>query len=160
MDQNSSTPICIAVAEIDDEAALVGAAQCGDPHSFEILVNRYERRIYCLAKNITQNIGDAEEVMQEAFLEAFRHLREFRGNSRFYTWLVRITINQALMKLRKRRPHHISIDDPIDTEEDSLPQEVRDWSPTPEEQYSQNQLSKILSAAIASRLMRPFARSP
>ena len=67
-------------------------------------MGRYERKIFRLTQNITQNREDAEDAMQEAFLKAFEHLGEFQGNSRFYTWLVRIAVNQALMKLRKRRP--------------------------------------------------------
>lgn len=134
---------------IDDEARLVAAAQRGDARSFEILVNRYERRIFRLAKNITQNHSDAEEVMQESFFKAFEHLKDFQGNSRFYTWLVRITINHALMKLRQRRLNHFSLDEPVDNEEGSFPRELEDWRPSPELQYSQNQLAEILSAAIA-----------
>ena len=135
---------------VDDEASLVAAAQKGDAAAFETLVARYERRIFRLAKNLTQNDSDAEDVMQEAFLKAFEHLGDFRGNSRFYTWLVRITINQGLMKLRRRRPNQVSLDDPIDTDEDSLPREIEDWGPTPEEQYAQNELAELLSGAIAN----------
>lgn len=143
--------ISLAVLDArDDEAALVAAARGGDTSCFEMLVIRYERRIFRLAKNITQNDSDAEDVMQEAFLKAFEHLADFRGNSRFYTWLVRITINQAVMKLRKRRPNQVSLDDPIDTDEDSLPREIEDWGPTPEEQYAQNELAELLCGTIAN----------
>lgn len=133
---------------LDGEAGLVDAARGGDAASFETLVNRYERKIFRLAKNITQNDADAEEVMQDAFLKAYEHLKDFQGNSRFYTWLVRITINQALMKLRKRRPNQVSLDEPIEGEEDLMPREVEDWRPTPEKQYSQNELARILNEAI------------
>ncbi|MFY9528679.1 MAG: sigma factor [Candidatus Acidiferrales bacterium] len=80
-----------AVVETDEEAQLVLAAQRGDTSCFEALVSRYERRIFRLAKNIIPNDNDAEEVMQDAFLKAFEHIGDFKGNSRFYTWLVRIT---------------------------------------------------------------------
>jgi RNA polymerase sigma-70 factor, ECF subfamily len=82
-------------------------------------------------------------------LKAYEHLEEFEGNSRFYTWLVRITINQALMKLRTRRPNHFSLDDPIESYEDFLPRELKDKRPTPEGWYSQNELAEILSNVIA-----------
>jgi RNA polymerase sigma-70 factor (ECF subfamily) len=131
-----------------DEGALVAAAKRGDVSAFETLVNRYDRKIFRLAQNITQNTEDAEDVMQEAFLKAFEHLSEFQGNSRFYTWLVRIAVNQALMKLRKRRPNLISLDQEIETEDDFLPREVEDWGPTPEERYAQTELAGILSQAI------------
>ena len=87
--------------------------------AFETLVGRYERKIFRLTQNITQNREDAEDAMQEAFLKAYEHLGEFQGNSRFYTWLVRIAVNQALMKLRKRRPNVVSLDEDVDTGEDT-----------------------------------------
>jgi RNA polymerase sigma-70 factor (ECF subfamily) len=87
--------------------------------------------------------------MQEAFLKSFQHLGEFQGNSRFYTWLVRIAVNQALMKLRKRRPNEFSLDQEIETGDDLMPREVEDWGPSPEDRYEQTELGDILSAAIA-----------
>jgi RNA polymerase sigma-70 factor (ECF subfamily) len=132
-----------------DEGPLIDAIQCGEAGCFETLVTRYERRIFRLAKNITQNDWDAEDVLQEAFLKAYQHLKQFKGNSHFYTWLVRIAINQAMMKLRRRRPNHFSLDDPIATNEDFLPRELADGRPTPERRYSQNELAEIFSSAIA-----------
>jgi RNA polymerase sigma-70 factor (ECF subfamily) len=140
----------------DDEAALVAEAKSGNATCFETLMRRYERKIYRLAKNITKNDSDAEEVTQESFFKAFEHIDDFKGESRFYTWLVRITVNQALMKLRKRRPNQFSLDDPIETEELSIPREIEDWGPTPEAMYSQNELAEILSRTIAE--LRPPLR--
>jgi len=133
----------------DDEPTLVAAAKAGDVSAFETLVNRYERRIFRLSQNITQNKEDAEDAMQEAFLKAYEHLGEFQGNSRFYTWLVRIAVNQALMKLRRRRPNVVSLDEEVDTGEDLIPREVEDWGPSPEERYGQTELGQILSNAVA-----------
>jgi RNA polymerase sigma-70 factor (ECF subfamily) len=132
----------------DDEPALVAAAKAGDISAFETLVGRYENKIFRLTQNITQNREDAEDSMQEAFLKAFEHLGAFEGNSRFYTWLVRIAVNQALMKLRKRRPNVFSLDEEIDTGEDTVPREVEDWGPSPEQRYEQTELSGILSSVI------------
>ncbi|MGC1627485.1 MAG: sigma-70 family RNA polymerase sigma factor, partial [Candidatus Acidiferrales bacterium] len=123
--------------------------------AFETLVGRYERKIFRLAQNITQNREDAEDVMQESFLKSYQHLGEFQGNSRFYTWLVRIAVNQALMKLRKRRPNQVSLDEEIDTGEDTMPREVEDWGPSPEDRYEQTELGRILSTTIAE-LDPPF----
>jgi RNA polymerase sigma-70 factor, ECF subfamily len=133
----------------DDEPILVAAAKAGDISAFETLVGRYERKIFRLAQNITQNREDAEDVMQESFLKAYEHLDGFQGNSRFYTWLVRISVNQALMKLRKRRPNVVSLDEEVDTGEELMPREVEDWGPSPEERYKQTELSEILSSTIA-----------
>src|SRR5208283_3843045 len=131
-----------------DEPILVAAAQRGDISAFETLVGRYERKIFRLTQNITQNREDAEDAMQEAFLKAYEHLGEFQGNSRFYTWLVRIAVNQALMKLRKRRPNQVSLDEQVDTGEDMVPREVEDWGPSPEERYEQTELARILSTVV------------
>src|SRR5271157_1370315 len=132
-----------------DEPILVAAAKAGDVSAFETLVSRYERKIFRLTQNITQNREDAEDAMQEAFLKAYEHLGEFQGNSRFYTWLVRIAVNQALMKLRKRRPNQVSLDEEIDTGEDLMTREIEDWGPSPEDRYEQTELSTILSEVIA-----------
>ena len=139
----------------EDEPVLVAAAQAGDISAFETLVSRYERKIFRLAQNITQNREDAEDVMQEAFLKAYEHLSGFQGNSRFYTWLVRIAVNQALMKLRKRRPNQVSIDEEVNTGEDLIPREIEDWGPSPEDRYKQTEMSDILSSTIAD-LDPPF----
>jgi RNA polymerase sigma-70 factor (ECF subfamily) len=133
----------------DDEEALVIAAQAGEASAFEELVTRYEKRLYRLAWNITQDRADAEDVVQDAFMNAFKHLGSFQGNSRFYTWLVRIAVNQALMKLRKRRPREVSLDEPLETEDSSISREIEDWGPTPEERFEQTELNRILTSAIA-----------
>ena len=86
-----------------DESALVVRAKAGDTNAFSELVQQYDRRVFRMAKQITQNDDDAEDVLQETFLKAYTHLDDFQGNSKFYTWLVRIAVNEALMKLRKRR---------------------------------------------------------
>ncbi|MGA3294506.1 MAG: sigma-70 family RNA polymerase sigma factor [Candidatus Acidiferrales bacterium] len=139
----------------DDERSLVLAAKAGDVSAFETLVGRYDRKIFRLTQNITQNREDAEDAMQEAFLKAFEHLDNFQGNSRFYTWLVRIAVNQALMKLRKRRPNVVSLDQEVDTGEDMMPREVEDWGPSPEERYGQTELGSILGKVIGE-LDPPF----
>ncbi len=132
----------------DDEPALVASAKAGDASAFEELVSRYERKIFRLAQNITGNREDAEDVMQEAFLKSYAHLHEFQGDSRFYTWLVRITVNEALMRLRKRRPNQVSLDEPVEGEEDFLPRELEDWGPSPEQRYAQTELQGILTEVI------------
>jgi len=133
----------------DDEHLLVTAAKQGDGAAFTELVRRYERKIFRLAQNITQNREDAEDAMQEAFFKAYTHLDRFQGDSRFYTWLVRIAVNEALMKLRKRRPGEFSLDEPVETEnEELLPREVADWGPSPEQRFARSQMNEILTGAI------------
>ncbi len=132
----------------DDEAAVVARAKAGESSAFSELVRRYERKIFRLAQNITGNREDAEDVMQEAFLKAYTHLDRFAGDSRFYTWLVRIAVNEGLMKLRKRRPNEFSLDAPVESDEDLMPREIADWGPSPEQRFARTQVTEILSAAI------------
>src|SRR5438105_2045219 len=137
------------VETVSDELALVRAAKQGDIAAFEQLVKRYDRNIFRIAQHITQNREDAEDVVQDAFLKSFQNLQQFHEQSKFYTWLVRIAVNESLMKLRKRRTAKtVSIDEDVQTEEDSVPREVADWSPNPEQLYNQAELKDILSKTI------------
>ncbi len=131
-----------------DDYALVAEAKAGSYAAFEELVNRYENKIYRLGVNITGNAEDAEDVLQEAFLKAFQHLPDFRADSRFYTWLVRIAVNEALMKLRKRRADRsVPIEDEVDDEGGIVPREFADWKPNPEQEYAQAEIEAILRNA-------------
>lgn len=135
--------------EIDDEAAIVAQARLGDAKAFSELLRRYEGKIFRLALHITQNREDAEDVLQEAFLKAYEHLDQFQGQSKFYTWIVRIAVNQALMKLRKRKSDRsVSLDETIDTGEDTVAREIAAWDENPEQQYSREEINEILSSAI------------
>ena len=134
---------------VSDELALVQAAKQGDVGAFEQLVKRYDRNIFRIAQHITQNREDAEDVVQDAFLKAYENLDQFQGNSKFYTWLVRIAVNESLMKLRRRKTSKtVSMDEDVETEEGSMPREFADWSPNPEQQYGQSELSEILRKTI------------
>src|SRR5437016_11757544 len=132
----------------DDEHVLVAAAQAGGAAAFEELVNRYEGKIFRLTRTITENHVDAEDDMQDAFLKAYAHLQDFHGDSRFYTWLVRIAANEALMRLRKRRPNQFSLDEPIEGDTDLFPRELEDWGPTPEQRYAQTEMQNIVGDVI------------
>jgi RNA polymerase sigma-70 factor (ECF subfamily) len=132
-----------------DELALVQSAKKGDLEAFSELVNRYDRNIFRIAQHITHNEDDAQDVVQDAFLKAYQNLAQFQGNSKFYTWLVRIAVNEALMKLRKRRNEKtVSLDEDVETEEGSIPREVADWAPNPEQNFGQSELSDILKKTI------------
>jgi len=129
-----------------DESAQVASAQAGNLAAFEELVSRYQSKILRLTFMITKNQEDAEDGTQEAFLKAFTHLRGFRGNSRFYTWLVGIAINEALLQLRRRRrcPRRISLDEPIEGDSGPVPRELEDWRPNPEEKFASAEIRNIL----------------
>ena len=141
-----------------DEGALVARAKAGDASAFSELVKHYDRRVFRMAKQITQNDDDAEDVLQETFLKAFTHLDNFQGNSKFYTWLVRIAVNEALMKLRKRRSDRtVPLDEPIDTGEDEMVREIAVWDENPEDRYSREELANILDEAVQS--LKPAYRT-
>ncbi|HTV57459.1 MAG TPA: sigma-70 family RNA polymerase sigma factor [Verrucomicrobiae bacterium] len=130
------------------EDELVAEAKGGSIRAFEQLVNSCEARVFRVAQSIARSREDAEEVMQDAFIKAFEKLSHFRGDSRFYTWLVRITINEGLMKVRRRRWNEISMEDAFENEDGALPRQLEDWGPNPEQRYSQKELQDILANAI------------
>lgn len=131
------------------DVALVERVRAGDVSAFDTLVRKYERQVFRIAQHITQNREDAEDVMQDAFLKAYEKLDQFQGNSKFYTWLVRIAVNESLMRLRRRRTGKmVSIDEDVETEEGSVPRDLADWAPDPEQNYTQSELHKILEKTI------------
>jgi RNA polymerase sigma-70 factor (ECF subfamily) len=131
------------------DVALVERVRAGDLSAYDTLVRKYERQIFRISQHITQNREDAEDVMQDAFLKAYEKLNQFQGNSKFYTWLVRIAVNESLMRLRKRRTGRmVSMDDEIETEEGSVPRDFADWAPNPEQNYNQSELADILKKTI------------
>jgi RNA polymerase sigma-70 factor, ECF subfamily len=132
-----------------EDATLVAGAKTGDARAFELLVRRYEQKIFFVARRMTRTREDAEDVVQQSFQKAFTHLRTFEGRSAFSTWLTRITITEALMLLRKRRGmREVVIDDLNGNEAITSGLEVPDASPDPEAIYSQREQMEMLTAAI------------
>ena len=132
------------------------AAQAGYDLAFEELVTRNESRIYRLALNITQDQKDAENVLQNTFIKAYEHLREFRGDSRFSKWLLRIGAREALQKVSERYPDEVAVDQSAETEDNLVPNELADWDDNPKERYTQNELKQILSEGINA--LKPICR--
>ncbi len=132
-----------------DESSLVLRAREGDADAFSQLVSHYDRKIYRLAKHITGSDEDAEDVLQETFLKAYEHLDGFQGNSKFYTWIVRIAVNEALMKLRKRKSDRtVSLDETPENADEPIVREIAVWDGNPEDRYSTSELRSILDRAI------------
>ncbi|HEV2717817.1 MAG TPA: sigma-70 family RNA polymerase sigma factor [Terriglobales bacterium] len=134
------------------EIELVGRIQAGDVGAFYDLVRPYERVIYLSALSIVRNEADAEDVAQEAVLKAFKNLSRFRQESKFSTWVIQITINEAKMKLRKDRRHlYESLDESQCSEQgDYIPKDFADWREIPSEALEQKQLRKALTEALRS----------
>jgi RNA polymerase sigma-70 factor (ECF subfamily) len=144
----ATTPTPIS-EEIHPDVALVERARAGDSTAFEQLVRQYERQIFRVAQHITQNREDAEDIVQDAFFKAYQKLDQFQGNSKFSTWLVRIAVNESLMRLRKRKTSKtVSMDQDVETDEGSIPRDFAEWRPNPEQQYNQAELGDILRKTI------------
>ena len=135
---------------LENERSLVVAAQAGDSGAFVTLLNQYSRHIYRIGVSITGSHHDAEDVLQEASLKAYTALADFQGNSRFYTWLVRIAVNVALGKLRKRALwKESSLDEPGEGEDGSyIPMEIESWGEDPEKACLNIELQQILAQVI------------
>ena len=141
-----------------DDLDLVHASQNGDVDAFEQLVKRYDCRLLRIAQSVTHNKEDSQHAVQEAFLKAYQHLAEFREDSQFSTWLIRITVNQSLMKLRKQRTiKEVSLDEDFQAEGDILPLEVVDWAPNAEQLYWASELRQILTQTLEQ--VRPHMRT-
>jgi RNA polymerase sigma-70 factor, ECF subfamily len=141
-----------------DDMDLVHASKNGDVAAFEQLVKRYDRKLHRIAQHVTHNREDAQDAVQEALFKAFQSLGQFREESQFSTWLIRITVNQSLMKLRKQRTmKEVSLDEDLRTEEDMLPMEIADWAPNPEQLYRASELRDILARALGE--LRPILRT-
>jgi RNA polymerase sigma-70 factor (ECF subfamily) len=133
-----------------DDLLLLERARHGDLEAFECLVTPHTRKLFDCIWRITGNREDAEDAMQETLLRTFTCLKQFRGTSRFSTWLISIGVNQALMYLRKRRRTVMSLDfyEQVDSPEPIL--YVAETRPNPEEQYRTKEMAGILTNAIHS----------
>jgi len=143
--------------DVSGDMDLVHASKNGDAAAFEQLVKRYDRKLLRIAQSVTHNREDSQDAVQEAFLKAYQHLADFREVCQFSTWLIRITVNQALMKLRKQRgAKEMSLDEDFGDEGDILPREVTDWAPDPEQLCWASELRDILRRTLEE--LRPISR--
>lgn len=135
--------------ELEVEAAMIRRICDGETDLYYELVQPYERSVYLSAFALLRNEADAEDAAQEAILKAFRHLKEFRGESRFRTWLVQIAINEARMKSRISRREVISLDDETEDEDGSYtPMDLEDWRELPSEALERSEVREILRQAL------------
>ena len=132
-----------------DDEALVRLVCQGETERFGELVRRHERIVFRIVQGILNSPADSEEVLQESFLKAYTHLGEFRGQAKFRTWLIRIAINEAKMRLRKERPGRFDSIDETDPNGDQFaPRDLRDWDPNPEERLGSAEVTGLLERAI------------
>jgi RNA polymerase sigma-70 factor (ECF subfamily) len=136
----------------DDDRPIIQAAKQGDYSAFESLVAKYERRLYALALRIVRHRQDAEEVVQQTFLSVIEHLQEFREQSSFYTWLMRIATNHALGLLRRRsvRATVALREDGGDESHRDVPQPgyIARWKETPDQIAASRETGRLLAVAL------------
>ena len=139
----------------NDEASVVAAARNGDSGAFNVLAATYRKKIVNIARNITGNLDDAEDVAQQALMKAFVNIRGFRGTSSFSSWLTRIAINESL--ILKRRPfRRAEVSCRNSLEELGIVPDVKDGRPNPEQLYEKQERRQLLLGAIKE--LKPKAR--
>ena len=107
----------------DSKRELVARAQAGDGEAFGILFEQHKKRVYSLCLLMTGDVADAEDLTQDAFIQVFRKLGTFRGDSAFSTWLYRVAVNTVLMSLRRRKPKQVSLDEPVCIDHSMVPRD-------------------------------------
>jgi RNA polymerase sigma factor (sigma-70 family) len=153
-----SAAAAVSDLRVWSEQQLIAAAKSGRRAPFGELCERHMKQVSCVTRRIVRNREDAEDAAQECFLNAFVHLKDFDGRSRFATWLTRIAINAALMKLRKNRgAREVPIDEPNPSSEPIAQREFRYDAPDPEESCSVGERKRIVKSAISG--LRPRARN-
>ena len=130
--------------------AVPSIRRAGDRAEFALFVENYSPAIYRLGLRMLGNEQDAEDILQDTFIKAFQHIQEFEGRSLLSTWLYRIATNEALMLLRKRRPDTVSVEEPIDNDEDSLqePLQILDWTNLPEDELLSTEMRAYMKQAV------------
>jgi RNA polymerase sigma-70 factor (ECF subfamily) len=133
------------------EQELIAQVQRGQAELFYELVRPYERRVYAAELAILRNEADAEDASQEAMLKALANIRQFRAEARFSTWLIQITVNEALMRRRRERTRMTeAIDDHRDDEGEYTPRDFADWREIPSEALERKEVRQKLAEALAS----------
>lgn len=133
-----------------DESKMIAAILGGDTQLFHDLIRPYERTVYVMALSFMRNESEAEDVSQEAFLQAFRKLDCFRGESKFGTWLISITLNEARGRLRRNKILKMdSLDEPDDEDGHISPALLRDWKEIPSEALERKEMQQLLESAVS-----------
>jgi len=127
--------------------ALVELARAGDTTAFTVLVRAHERRVLALCRRMLADEREAEECAQDAFAQAWRHLDRFEDRARFSTWIHRIAVNEALQRLRRRRPAEVSLDGTAGGDRGLA--RVEDWTSRPERRLDQEELRRFLAQRLA-----------
>jgi RNA polymerase sigma-70 factor, ECF subfamily len=137
-----------ASIENRNEAQMIASILAGNTHEFHTLIQPYERSVYSMALSMLQNEADAEDAAQEAFLKAFRNLDKFRGEAKFSTWLISITLNEARSRLRHKKTAKTESLDELNEGGHVSPALLRDWREIPSEALERQEVRLLLQDAI------------
>jgi RNA polymerase sigma-70 factor (ECF subfamily) len=131
------------------EATMIAAILAGETQVYHELIRPYERSVYMMALSYMKNEADAEDVAQEAFVRAFRHLASFRAEAKFSTWLISITLNEARSRLRRQSVVRMeSLNESLDGEKGISPALLRDWREIPSEAVEREEIRQIIQQAV------------
>jgi len=137
------------MSETYDEAELITQLRAGDKAACARCIEIHSPQVYGLALRLMENEAEAEDVLQETFMNAFRAMDSFEGRSGLGTWLYRITYNTAMMKLRKPKRTAVSVEETLSAEDGQIiPEQLFDWCCLPEEDFESNEVKAQLEAAI------------
>jgi len=137
-----------ASSENRDESQMIASILAGNTHEFHRLIQPYERSVYSMALSMLQNEADAEDAAQEAFLKAFRNLEKFRGEAKFSTWLISITLNEARSRLRQKKTAKTDSLDELNEGGHMSPALLRDWREIPSAALERQEVRLLLQDAI------------
>jgi RNA polymerase sigma-70 factor, ECF subfamily len=141
----------LETAQRDYEQQLIQRTRDGEREAFYELIQPYERRVYAAAFAILRNEADADDCAQEAFLKAFKHIRQFRAEAKFSTWLIQIAVNEARMRRRKERAEIMEpLDKDTNEEENYTPRDFADWREIPSEVLERKEIREKLAEALGS----------
>jgi RNA polymerase sigma-70 factor (ECF subfamily) len=133
----------------EEDLRLIECVLSGDRQAFGVLVRSHERRVFRVTLAVLGQVEDAEDAMQETFIKAYRHLSQFRRESRFTTWLTRIAVNEALQK-RQARKEHVSLDESPAAQNQEFLRHFEPWAADPEKLYTKQELRDLVEKAICS----------
>ncbi len=137
--------------QIISDAIDLAALRRKDKDAFTQLVKADSGKIYRLALKMLANEQDAEDVLQETFIKAYKNIETFEGRSKISTWLYRIAVNEALMLIRKRKPAQVDLDAEIITESgEFVPRQIVDWCCLPEEEFVRSETRQVINLGIKS----------
>lgn len=136
---------------LENEKVLIDRCKNGEIQAFEELIRGYEKKVFNIVFRIIGNYDDAQDISQDIFVKVFKSIRNFKEKSSFYTWLYRITVNECMDIIKKRKKASVySLDTPIESDGDQITRDIKDSSESPEEKIERKELRSYIEEALNS----------